>query len=280
MAYPVQVDQTEQGLNRLPFVLQDKENWTKLVQLFLNKLNEIEEVLQEILQQRDIYTVEGQQLDFVGKILGETRDTRSDDDYRSALLFNIGKRSSNGTPDNVSNLIKQYTSSQKVTLCESGMAFATISFDGKDHNDASLYELVEDIRPIAIRVILHSDYYDNALMLAYEDITADAESFSVYPDGTISDAFNVTLDGINYEAFFSVSTEESYYEDSIAEGRNSFYYESPEDFQVTLDGTTFEDFVVNSEFSTYPEFKVVTDNPDEGIVSWYWEVNVDSVQPS
>ena len=282
MTYPTQIDQTEKGLDRLPFILQDQENWQKIITLFLSKVDEIETALYEILTERGINEAIGAQLELIGQILGVDRESRSDDDYRTALLFAIAVRQADTTPDNTISLVKQFTSSASVQLCESGIAFATISVNGQENIGSALYDLVELIRPAGVRVHIHTDCDFTALKLAYESTVSNTESFNVTNDGSIFESFNITVNGSDYEAFFTVGASQEYYEASLEDGRNNFYYETPSTFQVTLDGTTYEDFDLEGTSEYYTTtLKLVTpyddDYTDDAIVTFWWEVQENSV---
>lgn len=62
----------------------------------VGQAQEIEDALWELYNAFDLETGEGPALDFIGNILGERRDSRSDPDFRAALRARILVNNSNG----------------------------------------------------------------------------------------------------------------------------------------------------------------------------------------
>lgn len=72
----------------------------KLIGVFVQSFQELDDVNQELLNNRWLNTAEGVQLDGIGQIVGLPRvPGQSDADYREALQFQIFINSSNGTPE-------------------------------------------------------------------------------------------------------------------------------------------------------------------------------------
>lgn len=60
----------------------------------------------------------GQQLDFVGEIVGQSRGGLQDDDYRTAIYARVGVNSSNGEPESVMTAVRFFTRATFVSLIE------------------------------------------------------------------------------------------------------------------------------------------------------------------
>jgi hypothetical protein len=268
------IDHVETGVGRLSYKLQ-QENVEKLLTLFLEKSQEIEEQFIDLANQKSIDIAEGVWLDYIGKVVGETRKGLSDADYRTELKFHIGINNADGTPNIIIDLIKQFTNSVSVRIAESGVAFATLSLNGDDNTGAELWDLLQQIRPVSTRFIIHHDLFDNAFLLAYEDNISSSEVFQTTDDGVVFENFEVTLDGINYEPLFVVSESQSFYSRSLVANRNSNYYEAPLEFYVTTDGATFDNLEVDTGGGD-ENFNVVVpyeeDYIPDNLIPLMWEI--------
>lgn len=147
---PVEQNQVDKGLERLPSGLQGLENLEKLLTIFLNQTQELEETNIALAGKKDVYTVEGDWLDYIGSILGVERAARDDDSYRAAILLEIAINTSDGTPDNLINLVNQFTDSSNSTYIEyHPAAFYTIN-TGTENENNTLWQLVQDIKPAGV----------------------------------------------------------------------------------------------------------------------------------
>jgi hypothetical protein len=76
-----------------------KPRWSALVTAITNETQEIEDVLAELLRAFDLEGAVGEQLDFLGKTVGERRDNRDDDNYRAAVRARMLVNASDGKPE-------------------------------------------------------------------------------------------------------------------------------------------------------------------------------------
>ena len=72
-------------------------NVEKHVSVYLNKVQEIEQLLFDVLDKFVLGVAVGDQLDILGKIVVEGRNSRNDDNYRRAIRAKILVNNSNGT---------------------------------------------------------------------------------------------------------------------------------------------------------------------------------------
>lgn len=222
-------DVVDIGVERLTHDLQEKENVVKLLTLFLTEVQAIEDMLISLLDIKSITDSYGFSLDLIGKIVGVTRGTLDDEDYRSAIRLQISINTSNGTMDEIIRTVKSYTASTNTFAVDSSVAFTTLYCNGQTNISKNLWGLVDSIKPVGTKWLIHSDFYDNAFRLAYEQSVRESESFQTTVDGVVYENFQTTSDGVNYEDFLTDNESIEYSGTSLVEGRNSFYYEVLED---------------------------------------------------
>lgn len=77
--------------------LADKTRMAALLAALVRNLNSLEDATLEVLTGRSIYTAVGDQLDVLGRIVGQLRGTMTDQEYRIALLGRIFVNRGDGT---------------------------------------------------------------------------------------------------------------------------------------------------------------------------------------
>lgn len=75
------------------------------LEAFVQQVQDLEDALFELLDERDLDTAVGAQLDTLGAIVGEGRLGRNDDDYRIAIRGRILVNLSEGTPVDLIELL-------------------------------------------------------------------------------------------------------------------------------------------------------------------------------
>lgn len=147
---PIVVDQVEQGVSRVIDNLVDKENYIKLLTLFLEEVQQLEDQNHLIARQKNLDAAEGVWLDYIGAIVGLPRAGRSDEDYRFAIRTKIGINTSDGTPNVIIDLIKQHTSATDVKLIDYYPAGFITTNNGTSGENSSLFELLEGVKPAGV----------------------------------------------------------------------------------------------------------------------------------
>jgi len=163
------IDHTPKALSRITDDLK-KENFEKFVSVYTEENQELEDALIILANQKDLDTVTGIWLDFLGKLIGEARGGKEDEAYRAALRFKIAANTSDGTPNKITSLVRSYTESDDVRIREGSIAWGTLYFNGQNNIDNTLHQLISDIKPVATRWILESDINNNALDIAWEEV--------------------------------------------------------------------------------------------------------------
>lgn len=118
MAELIFKDNVEEGLGRLLSQWEDSPHIQNLVKSYLEQLQELEDVFQQLNNERSVFTAIGTQLDNIGLIVGEARNNRLDGPYRIAILNRIAVNNSDGTPDNIIKIMQALTQVSDVRLYE------------------------------------------------------------------------------------------------------------------------------------------------------------------
>lgn len=82
----------------------DKTRFSSLLSLFGEQIQDLEDALDQVLNETDLDTAVGAQLDGIGEIVGEDRSGRTDGPYRIALRTRIALNISEGTIEDLLNL--------------------------------------------------------------------------------------------------------------------------------------------------------------------------------
>jgi hypothetical protein len=114
-----------------------KPNWEGLLEVFLEELQEVEDVLWALLTDRWIDTATDAQLDQVGAILEEPRNGNDDDTYRTLIRVKALLLTSKGEPERIMQIVKLATDSTLVHTVDEWPAGFRIWFNG---TPAPLYD--------------------------------------------------------------------------------------------------------------------------------------------
>jgi hypothetical protein len=106
------------GLSRMPSQWLDKPFVQGLVKSLVGLMQPLEEAFHELNNERGIYTAVGIQLDVLGLILGVSRQGRSDEAYRSALLLQSAINSSDATMDGLIGILQILTQDTTAGMVE------------------------------------------------------------------------------------------------------------------------------------------------------------------
>ena len=87
----------EDGKNLLITQYKDAEKLKKLLQVFLEEVQQFEDITHSLYLSRTIDSAIGIQLDHVGSIPGQLRNGLSDEDYRVRIKAKIAENNSEGT---------------------------------------------------------------------------------------------------------------------------------------------------------------------------------------
>jgi hypothetical protein len=98
---PSSSDHAARGLARFLEQFKSKPNLAALAKSYLNRIQELENAVWEVILFRGLESSEGVQLDKIGRIVGRGRGSLNDDDYRIAIRGQIRINRSCGTPEDL-----------------------------------------------------------------------------------------------------------------------------------------------------------------------------------
>lgn len=105
------------ALSNLLEQFKEKPVFASLLQGFIDRVQNLEDTLFDLLLQRFLDTSIGAQLDGIGAVVGEARQNRSDGDYKRGILTRILLNLGQSTPEDVIEIMSRYARSD-VSLTE------------------------------------------------------------------------------------------------------------------------------------------------------------------
>jgi hypothetical protein len=170
---PTLIDQVELGLSRnIDFL--DKENFNKLLKLFLEEIQELEVATLSIADQKNIQTAVGEWLDYIGKIVGQPREGRIDAEYRSALLLKIAANSSDGTPNTIIDITKQFTGAVSSRIIDYFPAsFFNVLEIPEGVSTEGFSKLIDQIKPAGVSVTLINNINGDRFVPSWQNLAGD-----------------------------------------------------------------------------------------------------------
>jgi len=92
----------------------DKPKLHGLIASFTNQMQDAEDTLYDLVRFRSIELASGKQLDELGVVLGLTRTSGDDDEYRADLYFQIFLNISNGEPETLIQSLQMITNAENI----------------------------------------------------------------------------------------------------------------------------------------------------------------------
>ena len=264
------INHVERGKDRTTSYFKNKEDYLKLLTIFLEELQEVSNALTDLSKIKDLDTVTGIWLDYIGKIVGEPRAGRGDILYRKALKLRVAINTSDGTAPVVYEIIKTYTESDKIRVAEGILSYGQLIFNGTVNDDLSLWRLVQDIQPATVHTLVLQDTDNKCFFPAYEWTLTSLDVFNVVLNETVTETLELVLSEFSEPVTFYVSdTGELGTYDPDTVGRQYLEWEEPELFFLD----TGEPFEVNVE-GTVSQLSVEgAGSRPSGEVLLPWEIN-------
>lgn len=167
MAYTDEIDYVATGSELLLSQFYGKPRIEGLLQSYLNRLVEIQDDTNYLLQFRGIDSATGYQLDLIGKIVGQNREGRNDDSYRIIIKVKILVNNSNGTPKEVLQILKSVTNATVVRMFEHFPANIHLFTNGKENLDI-IYSVMRSVVPACISDVVIMANHDNGVTIPGE----------------------------------------------------------------------------------------------------------------
>lgn len=129
MAYTKKTTHVSEAIRNLIDVFQDKPKVVGLLTAFVNRVQELENVFSDILTKTALEDATGAQLDLLGAIVGEERFGRTDLQYATAINARIRLLQSEGTAEDVIDLITAIVGDLQVNVVEAYPAKFSATID-------------------------------------------------------------------------------------------------------------------------------------------------------
>lgn len=116
MTFEPIIDNVDQAQARMVKRWKDKDNVDKVIKIRVNRIQAIEDILDNLANERAISTASGVQLNGLGEFYGEqgARSNRSDDEYRSYLQILPAKLRQAGQHEILVQAYKNLTGASKI----------------------------------------------------------------------------------------------------------------------------------------------------------------------
>lgn len=157
------VNHTDQALDRLITQYKEKPNIEGIITTYGTQVQEIENMLFDVLNERSIQASIGQQLDNFGTIIGQPRQGFDDDVYRVLLYNRIAQINSEGTIEEVISIFKTLMGADNVIYDVLGPAH--ISLNAVDVDPLGSYpdiiRAITNAKPVGVSIDLiatHTGY--------------------------------------------------------------------------------------------------------------------------
>ena len=143
-----------------------------IIESMLLECDAVEDMFHQLLDERMLLIAIGSQLDVIGSLVGEARDNRLDEEYRQAIFTRIAINTSTATINDLLDISKIYSGSNRSRLWEHPSASAQYSvFVNQATNTPGLLDTFETASPAGVSLV-HIFYSnsDDALTPAEDGI--------------------------------------------------------------------------------------------------------------
>jgi hypothetical protein len=151
------IDHVANGLSRLPSQYRDSPILQELLTIYLEELQEVEDCLIDIVNQKDVDQAIGFQLDIIGEHVGLLREGRDDTTYRLAIKVQKVINSSQGQYETVLQLWRLLLNSPTAALIEEFPAGINLYSD-VGISDFSIVDYLVQALPITINAGITSSF--------------------------------------------------------------------------------------------------------------------------
>lgn len=156
-ASELNTDYCAQAKSRLIEQFKNKENIEKYLCALTNSVQELEFVFGDLLVLRRLANATGTQLDGLGDIVGIERQGLNDEQYRTAIRFQVGVNFSNGEWETLIDLTRFITGGTDVHIRPNYPAGVEITTDGSAVDSATV-PIIEESALAGVKVTLNTTY--------------------------------------------------------------------------------------------------------------------------
>lgn len=179
-----EINHTEVGISRPTSKLKNSPAFIKLLTVFLDKMDELESAFLELANQKDLESVTGIWLDYIGKIVGEDRKGRDDETYRKYLKLRVSINKSDGTPDIITEIMQSQVNADMARIFEGRYAWGQVLLTKPSSISYLDLDILNQIRPVGTHIHLLYDIDGRAFTPAWEITISALELFEVYDSVT------------------------------------------------------------------------------------------------
>ena len=159
-------DHVGEALAKLLIQFRGQPHLQQILSSYVVQIQELEAVFISLIDERYVLTAVGAQLDGVGRLVGETRQGRDDDDYRIAIIGKIELNRSNGLVEDIIALFLLLLPSHTVTFSRGVKASFILAINEalppSDPSPAALDAQLQRFKGGGIRAhLLHSGFDDS-----------------------------------------------------------------------------------------------------------------------
>jgi len=152
----------EYGLDKLLQQFKDKEKVVALLTAYLQSLEDTKESLITYANSNNIDDATGVLLDVIGEIVGEKRLGKSDLSYRKAIKNKVVINTSEGTPNQLLEILELLTNNTKMVMYEH-FPFLNNYYSNADQMDISIPQTLLSGSPVTTEGVgLYHDPEENA----------------------------------------------------------------------------------------------------------------------
>lgn len=130
-------------------------NTKRYIWVMINQLQLASNELTNFNNARDIDTITGALLDIAGVIVGENRQGKNDDDYRTAIKYRILLNNSNGEPETIIQSLRIFMPSiENIKYSEIWPAKINLDIINPGVPPDNLRTLIEQIAPAGVKIFI------------------------------------------------------------------------------------------------------------------------------
>lgn len=194
----------------LPNQFTDSVKLQKFLKVFLGQVQQLENANINLdTVSTDIQLAYGYQLDIIGKLVGELRQSRSDIEYREAILFRISINIGSATPEDCIQYLSYVTKASRVNYWEHYPASIVLETNGSII-PTNIAKTVDNIAAAGVKVggIISSG--NKQVTRLCETLNAYDNFGTILPDQLDNEFGNVDMEMGNPIAEFSNATSSSF----------------------------------------------------------------------
>jgi hypothetical protein len=152
----------------------EENNIKKLLRALVTPVQDLEDTLQTLLVERSIDTAVGEQLNVLGRLVGQERAGLVDDDYRRVLRARISVHRSKGTIADINKITRliAYPDPLDIEIDNHGPAALTVYVNGgivSFQTSATLAKLLQEAVAGGVRIFLETQNISDADAFTFDN---------------------------------------------------------------------------------------------------------------